>query len=544
MRELSLKSIKIVVAGLIMMTGLLWSVFAQNVPTRVLELPPGPNNPRNSEGDFIKLKDGRILYVYSHYVGNSWSDHAPAHLASRESSDNGKTWTTNDQIVVKNEGGLNVMSVSLLRLQNGQIAMFYLRKNSTADCRPVVRFSQDECKTWSAPLDIITKRIGYYVVNNDRVIQLPNGRIVVPVNDCSHGGGVFCYLSDDNGKTWRPNKGNAVYGYKDGLKIVTQEPGVVELDDGRLMMFIRTDKGRIYFSWSNDNAETWTPPEKSELFTPMSPSTIKKIPSTGDLLLVWINHGNVPLTFRLHGLPQGTSRPECVAVSKNNGQTWEHVKNLGANDNGWYCYTALEFVGDDVLLGYSAKRIIHSRITRVPVPWLYQDAPPPTIPPRLKMHPVFLSRCSKDNVVPGPLERVEIREGTRRKVQAVWAAEPGNAEVYKHKCGLCVRLSGGTDKVVSLKLQNPIICRNAMFGSERLLKEGSYSLIMEAKINGIWQIISQQKESCPAGAVTPFECDPMWKETTSDQYRFRCTSAKGAVILEMPNYTINGFFPD
>ena len=32
----------------------------------VLRLEPGPNNPRNSEGDFISLKDKRILFVYSH----------------------------------------------------------------------------------------------------------------------------------------------------------------------------------------------------------------------------------------------------------------------------------------------------------------------------------------------------------------------------------------------------------------------------------------------------------------------------------------------
>jgi hypothetical protein len=32
-----------------------------------LSLNPGPNNPRNSEGDFITLKDGSILFIYSHY---------------------------------------------------------------------------------------------------------------------------------------------------------------------------------------------------------------------------------------------------------------------------------------------------------------------------------------------------------------------------------------------------------------------------------------------------------------------------------------------
>ena len=77
----------------------------------VLKLQPGQNNPRNSEGDFITLKDGRILFVYSHYTGNSDSDHGSAYLAGRYSSDNGKSWTTEDNVIVQQEGNMNVMSV-------------------------------------------------------------------------------------------------------------------------------------------------------------------------------------------------------------------------------------------------------------------------------------------------------------------------------------------------------------------------------------------------------------------------------------------------
>ena len=103
---------------------------------RHLALAPGPGNPRNSEGDFIQLKDGRWLFIYTHFTAGA-DDHAKAHLASRESSDGGRTWSDKDKIVVSNEGGFNVMSVSLLRLKSGEIALFYLRKNSLQDCRPV-----------------------------------------------------------------------------------------------------------------------------------------------------------------------------------------------------------------------------------------------------------------------------------------------------------------------------------------------------------------------------------------------------------------------
>ena len=114
------------------------------LPRRCLELPPGPGNPRNSEGAFITLKSGRILFAYTRFNGKHGGDNGAAVIAQRHSDDNGETWTKQDKIIIENEGTQNVMSVSLLRLANGRIALFYLKKNSDFDCRPFLRFSDDE----------------------------------------------------------------------------------------------------------------------------------------------------------------------------------------------------------------------------------------------------------------------------------------------------------------------------------------------------------------------------------------------------------------
>ena len=53
---------------------------AKGGPTTRLSLPPRPGNPRNSEGAFLRLKDGRILFVYTHFTGGG-GDHSAAHLA-------------------------------------------------------------------------------------------------------------------------------------------------------------------------------------------------------------------------------------------------------------------------------------------------------------------------------------------------------------------------------------------------------------------------------------------------------------------------------
>src|SRR5947207_14465159 len=87
-------------------------------------LAPAMNNPRNSEGDFIALKSGILMFVYTRFTGGV-SDDARADLAAIYSGDGGKTWSLRYEPILENEGKKNVMSVSLLRLPEGEIAMFY-----------------------------------------------------------------------------------------------------------------------------------------------------------------------------------------------------------------------------------------------------------------------------------------------------------------------------------------------------------------------------------------------------------------------------------
>lgn len=339
----------------------------------VLRLEPGPENPRNSEGDFITLKDGRIMFVYSRYFGANGGDHSPAYLAARFSNDGGKTWTSEDLKVVEREGTMNVMSVSLLRLKNGKIALFYLKKNSETDCIPMVRFSNDEAKTWSDPVPCITDKKGYFVLNNNRVIQLKNGRILMAVNlyNIAEGsilnkGSLWSYYSDDNGLTWKsgievPNPD----------KFLTQEPGIVELKNKDILMIIRSNPGVQCISYSKDKGVTWSSVKPSNIKSPVSPASIERIPSTGDLLLVWNNNGGDDPAIK------GKRTPLTVAISKDEGKTWQKAKNVEDDPDGWYCYIAIHFVGKDVLLGHCAGNrpkgtgLAVTQITKLSLDWIY-----------------------------------------------------------------------------------------------------------------------------------------------------------------------------
>jgi len=329
----------------------------------VLKLDTGPDNPRNSEGDFITLKDGRVLFIYTHYTGTSADDHANAYLAGRYSFDKGKTWTKEDTKIIEQEGAMNVMSVSLLRLQNGDIALFYLKKNSTFDCIPMMRISKDEAKTWSEPRPCITDKEGYFVLNNNRVIQLENGRLVFAVAlhqspgelKFSNLGRLWSYYSDDNGNTWKASVEVANPG-----KIVTQEPGMVELKNGDILMYARTTANVQYFSYSKDQGKTWSDVEPGNLKSPCSPATVARIPTTGDLLVVWNDNG----------IDQNRT-PLNIAVSKDDGKTWINNKILENNPKGSYCYNAIHFIENDVLLGYFDWSNVGITVKKINLDWIY-----------------------------------------------------------------------------------------------------------------------------------------------------------------------------
>lgn len=331
----------------------------------VLDLRPAEGNPRNSEGAFIELRDGSLLFVYSRFTGTEHNDDAIASIAARVSADGGNTWS-DDRIIATPEehGALNVMSVSLMRMLNGDIGLFYGFRYGWHDTRLHLRRSADEGKTWSEAVCCVPG-VGYYVTNNDRVVRLSSGRLVVPTalhrmrgestRDWSSFDGrgvVYFFLSDDDGRTWREARNfsalNAPHS-KSGL----QEPGLIELANGSLWAWARTDMGWQYEMRSFDGGETWTPPAPSLFSSPNSPLSMKRMPGSGHLLAVWNPIPNYQT--RVLGKHSWGRTPLVGAVSKDEGQTWESIFTVQSEaDGGGYCYTAIHFTSDAVLLAYCA----------------------------------------------------------------------------------------------------------------------------------------------------------------------------------------------
>ncbi len=331
------------------------SIAGQEKDTLVLNMRATAEHPRNSEGAFITLRDGRIVFAYTQFYGGS-ADHSKARIVTIESRDDGRNWTTAPKVLVENFGGENVMSVSLLRLADGRIALFYLVKNGIHDCRPHVQFSSDEMTRWTKPKMVIESP-GYFVLNNDRVIQLAVGRLVLPVayhrpivrngrKDIDYRAIALWYISDDGGETW--SEANTWRTLNETTATGLQEPGVVELADSTLFCWSRTDLGSQYGCRSRDGGTIWTGPFPTSLISPVSPASIKRIPGTDNLLAVYNDHsGRFPFTEKKRN-------PLVAAVSRDGGATWPKAVVIEPDTEGLFCYTAIHFTGEAVLLSYYA----------------------------------------------------------------------------------------------------------------------------------------------------------------------------------------------
>ncbi|MFO1096538.1 MAG: exo-alpha-sialidase [Planctomycetaceae bacterium] len=329
-----------------------------------------PEHPRYSEGSVIDLYDGSLLSAMTEFSADS-SDFAKARIVARASTDGGSTWGE-PRTLQENTGALNVMSVTLRRLgapaEPGAIALFFLQKNAFNDLRTYVRISSDEARTFGEPI-LVTSDPGYHVVNNDRVTQLTGGRLIVPAASTADVESVnhfvcHCYVSDDGGRTWRGTSGKV-----DAPQRGAMEPEVLELSDGRLMMIVRTQQGHIATSYSDDGGETWSAPGKLDLPAPEAPATIRRIPATGDLLLIW---NNVFDAGAGHG---GERTPLTAAISSDEGRTWTNIRNLEPDPQRTYAYTSVLFVRNRFLLTYydNPRGTVNysARFRSLPVSWLY-----------------------------------------------------------------------------------------------------------------------------------------------------------------------------
>ncbi len=302
-------------------------------------------------GSVAELPDGRLLLGLTSCYGHSID--SPADIRGYISADGGSTWGP-PFLLQANVGLLNVTSVSLLAVRSGELLMgFLVRHHASKDCRLYVRLSADAGHSWTEPV-CATPEEGYYSVNNGRLVQTKSGRLLAPAAKCLEPNNhslAECFYSDDVGRTWIHSNGLLDLPGPLGAS----QPGVVECADGSLLMYVCSEKGRIYTSRSLDGGELWSDLEPTDLVAPTSACTAAALPASGDILMLYNDRSAVPF-IEYSGLFERCT-PLSAAVSHDCGRTWEHRSLVENNDEIEYCYPNIAFIGTTTLLTYSVHRL-------------------------------------------------------------------------------------------------------------------------------------------------------------------------------------------
>lgn len=385
---------------------------------RQLLRPQSDLNPKNTEGSGIVLKDGSVLLLWTEFLDVALmpekdrppfsplrraarSDDGYARISGSISTDNGRTWSAPRVYADDADAKVNTMSPAIARLADGRLMLAYSwrsggnHKDNYGPCARRARFSSDEGKTWSDPVQVTPNDGTYHTGCHDRAWVLPSGRILVQCHTNTvrnRGEGdrffhktVYIAYSDDAGKTWK-HSGRLTENVDVGLN----ESCLAPRPDGSLVMYLRSWRGQAFLSESRDNGATWSEPRPSGIVAPDAPTYVKQIPGTTDLLMIWNCNFNLPRhTLRVpaaagrpaHDIPLGghmTSRcPLLCAVSRDGGRTWGLPKILEDDINHEWAYPGVVFQGDTAIIHYFRSPVFgrgrELMVTRAPVRWLYEN---------------------------------------------------------------------------------------------------------------------------------------------------------------------------
>ncbi|MBR6557212.1 MAG: exo-alpha-sialidase [Clostridia bacterium] len=342
----------------------------------IADLGPSAENCRNSEGSFLELKDGSILFAWSRYGIGDGDDGDVCEIWGMISRDGGESFDGSRRLIARedvSDDTDNIMSASLLRMKNGDIGLFFLAKNhENHRCRVYFARSADEGESWSAPL-LCSVPEGYHVVNNDRVITTSAGRILVPaaLHQSRYSkrdpnkitgvgpGSLVVYYSDDDGATFHASKPVTIP-VSSGCRTGVQEPGLLELSPDRILCVIRTNSGRQYESFSEDGGETWTEPLPSKFTSAISPLSLRRLRDER-VVAVWnpvpVYNGRSEWIGPewLGGTWTGARNPLVMSFSTDNAENFPELITLEDDETRGFCYAAIHETRDGgLLLAYCA----------------------------------------------------------------------------------------------------------------------------------------------------------------------------------------------
>ena len=103
--------------------------------------------------------------------------------------------------------------------------------------------------------------------------------------------------------------------------------------------------GYLYETESHDGGETWCTERPTTLKSPCAPYFLRKDPYTGWVFIAWDNSFPAPQ----HQYPRC---PLSLGVSRDDGKTWEFIRDIENDPMSSYGYPTIFFTKDEILVSY------------------------------------------------------------------------------------------------------------------------------------------------------------------------------------------------
>ncbi len=233
----------------------------------------------------------------------------------------------------------------LFETPKGELLLFYKIGASVADWTGWLIRSKNGGKSWSKPEALPKGFLG--PIKNKPV--LVGDKMICPSSTEVGGWKLHFEISDDMGKTWRmvgPIPADMAlhtqYLKPDGLSgdstklqpLITIQPTILKLADGRLQALARTRNGYMATTYSSDEGETWTQVTLMKNL-PQNNSGVDAVTlADGRHVLIYNNFYTIP------GTPKGVRTPVDIAWSPD-GQEWHHSICLEESPVRQYSYPSI-----------------------------------------------------------------------------------------------------------------------------------------------------------------------------------------------------------
>lgn len=234
----------------------------------------------------------------------------------------------------------------LFKDPSGSVTLFFKVGKTIDFWETWFKVSNDNGESWSEAKELVQGDKGGRGPVRNKPIVLSDGTWLAPAsNELRRVWNAFVDRSEDGGKTWVESgfvelKRDSAFG--EGVI----QPALWESEPGKVHMLLRSSAGVICRSDSEDFGKTWSPVYKTDLPNPNSGIDVTKL-----------DDNTLVLIFNPDNKNWGSRSPISLAVSRDNGKTWDPIIELerGAEEDE-FSYPSVISFGDTVVVTYTWKR--------------------------------------------------------------------------------------------------------------------------------------------------------------------------------------------